>query len=196
MVRMVMEENPTWVCCKVDMENAHSSMSRAATLETLKVQTDFRHMAWYFGTSMVAASTLESGGKVWGELGDGLVQGKPSSMAFFCTGFQPELVEVNTEVREEGEGLARAGADDLYVMGPPEGAYPALARFKTKIRARLSLKLHMEKTEVYCEGDLFACTPPDLPRAGVILEGELFPGMEVYGVAVGHQRYVGHWLEG
>ena len=115
---------------------------------------------------------------------------------FFCTGFQPELVEVDTEMREEGGGLARAGADDLYIMGSPEVAYLALARFKTKIRARLSLKLQMEKTEVYCEGDLPACTPQDLPRAGIILEGEFFPGMEVYGVAVGHRRYVGYWLEG
>ena len=82
------------------------------------------------------------------------------------------------------------------VMGPPEVAYPTLARLKTKIQARLSLKLQMEKTEVYCEGDLPSFTPQDLPRAGVILEGEFFPGMEVYGVAMGHQSYVGHWLEG
>ena len=68
-----MEENPTWVCCKVDM-------SRAAVLETLEVQPDLRHMAWYFAISMAAASTLEYGNKVWGEVGDGLLQVRPSSM--------------------------------------------------------------------------------------------------------------------
>ena len=29
MVRMVMEKNPGWVSCKVDVENGHSSISRA-----------------------------------------------------------------------------------------------------------------------------------------------------------------------
>ena len=49
------------------MENAHSSMSRAAVLETLEEEPSLRHMAWYFATSMAAPTTLESGGKVWGE---------------------------------------------------------------------------------------------------------------------------------
>ena len=48
---------------------------------------------------MAAASTLEYGNKVWGEVGDGLLQVRPSSMTFFCTGFQLELVEVYTDVR-------------------------------------------------------------------------------------------------
>ena len=196
MVRMVMEENPDWVCCKVDVENAHSSMSRAAVLETLEGEPDLRHMAWYFASSMAAPTTLESSGKVWGEAGDGLVQGKPSSMAFFCVGLQPELKKVDSDLMEAGGGLARAGADDCYIMGPPQIAFPALQRFKVKIRARLSLNLQMEKTEVYCKGELPDCSPPDLPRAGVTLEEEFFPGMEVYGVAVGHRRYVADWLEG
>ena len=194
MVRMVMEENPGWVCCKVDVENAHSSISRAGVLETLEEVPDLRHMSWYFASTMAAATTLETGGKEWGEAGDGLVQGKPSSKAYFCVGLQPELRQVDGELREEGGGAARGGADDCYLMGPPEVAFPALERFKNRIRERLSLKLQREKTEVYCQGDLPANTPPDLPRAGVIVEGVFYPGMEVYGVAVGHRSYVQHWL--
>ena len=195
MVRMVMEVNPTWVCCKVDVENAHSAMSRAAVVETLEEQPELRHMAWYFATSMAATTTLETGGQSWGEAGDGLVQGKPTSMAYFCVGLQPELSQVDRELREEGGGLARGAADDCYIMGPPDVAFLALNRFKERIRYRLSLKVQREKTEVYCQGELPLDTPADLPRAGVILDGVFYPGMEVYGVAVGHNQYVANWLE-
>merc|ERR1719483_94158 len=134
---MVMEVNPTWVCCKVDVENAHSAMSRAAVVETLEEQPELRHMAWYFATSMAATTTLETGGQSWGEAGDGLVQGKPTSMAYFCVGLQPELSQVDRELREEGGGLARVAADDCYIMGPPDVAFLTLDRFKERIRYRL-----------------------------------------------------------
>ena len=36
MVRMALEANRDWVCVKFDVSNAHSSVSRAAVLETLE----------------------------------------------------------------------------------------------------------------------------------------------------------------
>ena len=79
-------------------------------------------------------------------------------------------------------------------MGPPEVAFPTLERFKIRIRDRLSLKLQREKTELYCQGDLPAITPLDLPRAGITIDGVFYSGMEVYWVAVGHRSYIQHWL--
>ena len=67
MVRMVMERSPGWVCCKVDVENAHSAISRAGVLETLEEEPELRHMAWYFASTMAAATTLETGGRERGE---------------------------------------------------------------------------------------------------------------------------------
>ena len=52
------------MCIKLDVENAHSSISRAAILEVLEQEPELRHLACSFVTSMAAPTTLEIGGDI------------------------------------------------------------------------------------------------------------------------------------
>ena len=45
-VRMVLEANPTFVCVKCDIRNAHNEVARAAIVEELEEQATLRHLAW------------------------------------------------------------------------------------------------------------------------------------------------------
>ena len=38
MVRMCLEKNPDWVCVKLDVQNAHNSISRAAVVAALEAE--------------------------------------------------------------------------------------------------------------------------------------------------------------
>ena len=195
MVRMALEEHETCVCLKLDVANAHSSMARAAILEVLEQEPSLRHMGWSFATSLASNTLLEVGGQVWGEAGDGLMQGKPSSGGFFCVGWHPEVRQLDLEVREGG-GAARFFSDDGYVFGPPDVVFPAFRRFEEAIRTRCCLHLQREKTMVYCRGELPSSTPVGLLRAGVSVDGVFQPGFECVGVAVGSSLYVSQWLDG
>ena len=92
-------------------------------------------------------------------------------------------------------GCTRFGNDDGYLLGPPEAVFPALATFAERIKQRCGLNLQRAKTEVFCWGELPADTPRDLPRAGVMVEGEFAPGMVCYGAGVGSDKFVKHFLE-
>jgi hypothetical protein len=194
MVRMALEENEGWVCLKLDVENAHNSIHRAAVLEVLEDQPNLRHMAWSFATSMAPPTTLETGGRVWGESGDGLSQGKPSSGGYYSTGWHPEVRELDMDVGAGG-GAARFFSDDGYLFGPPEVVFPAFLRFEKAILQRCGLRLQRLKTAVYAQGEL----PPTaaqlgLKRAGEEIDGVFYPGFECVGVAVGSPGYVKNWL--
>ena len=160
MVRMALEANRDWVCVKLDVSNAHSSVARAAVLETLEEEPSLRHMAWHFATSMGAPTGLETGGRMWGEAGDGLVQGAPGSSGYFCVSWHPEVRQLDAEVSADG-GAARLGNDDGYIFGPAATVFSALARFERRIYDRCFLVLQREKTEVFTWGDLPPETPDD-----------------------------------
>ena len=66
-VQMFMEANQDRVCLKLDVENAHNAMARAAILETVEQEPTLRHLGWHYATTSAAPTSLESGGKVWGE---------------------------------------------------------------------------------------------------------------------------------
>ena len=86
------------------------------------------------------------------------------------------------------------GNDDGYVFGPPNTVFPALERFAFRIRERCSLGLQFDKTEVFCWGELPACTPANLRRAGLDIDGNFEPGMDVYGIGFGSDAFVSSFL--
>ena len=194
MVRMALEANEEFVCIKLDIENAHSSISRAAILEVLEAEPDLQHLAWSFATSMAATSKLEHGGEVWGEAGDGLLQGKPTSTGYYCVGWHPEVRQVDAELARGG-GAARFFSDDGYLFGASEEVIPAYLRFEAAILERCGLRIQRQKTVIYCRGDLPPNTPHGLTRAGLEGGGVFHDGFECVGVAIGSPGYVKRWLE-
>ena len=194
MVRMCLEEHEDWVCIKLDIANAHSSISRAAILEVLEGEPELKHLAWSFASSLAAPTILEHGGEVWGEAGDGLLQGRPSSGGYYCAGWQPEVRKLDEEVGAAG-GMARLFSDDCYIVGPPEAVFRSYLRFEEAILIRCNLRIQRQKTMVYCRQDLPDCTPDGLSRAGVEVEGAFEPGFVCVGVAIGSRAFVSSWLD-
>ena len=194
-VRMLLEENRDWICIKIDVENAHNSISRASILEVVEGEPELRHMAQHLATILSSPSSIETGGKVVGEAGDGLCQGEAESAGSFAAGLQPDVRRADEELKEDG-GCAIFGHDDGYLLGPPAPTFGAFARFERRIGARCSLRLQRSKTEVFCWGELPSCTPPDLKRAGINVDGIFHPGFVCYGVAMGSDEFVRSSLDG
>ena len=65
-----------WVCVKLDVDNAHNAMARAAILETVEMEQSLRRLTLHYAATSAAPTALESGGQVWGEGEEGLTQGR------------------------------------------------------------------------------------------------------------------------
>ena len=52
------------------------------------------HLATFVSSILAPVYGLEHGGKVWGTMEEGLVQGDPSSGHLFAIGFHPDLIEL------------------------------------------------------------------------------------------------------
>ena len=176
------------------LQNPHNSISRSAIIESLEAEPTLRHLAWHFATTMAMTTGLETGGKLWGEAEDGLVQGDPESGGYFCVGWHREVKELDTELAVEG-GCCIFGNDDGYLLGPPDAVFAALENFSRNIQ-HCGLVLQREKTELFAWGELPPNTPADLKRAGVMINGVFAPGMECYGVGIGSPAYISNYLGG
>ena len=95
------------------------------------------------------------------------------------------------EACRRGGGVARAGADDVFAVGPAEVVFPAVTRFAAEIEERCDLQLQWTKSVVYTEGGQM---PPGamegLSLAGETVDGVFESGLMVYGVPVGSRAYV------
>ena len=137
---------------------------------------------------------MESGER-WGVAEDGVAQGDIPSGAFFCVAQQPSLLRLNQDC-EAGGGLARAGYDDVYAVGPPAVVLEAVLRFQEDLRQRCSLTQQWSKTEWFAwSNQLPPHAPPELKCAGVLVDDEFQPGFMCYGIPLGAERYVKHQLQ-
>ena len=99
-------------------------------------------------------------------------QRDPSSGAFQAMGLHPSLLKLDQACRAGG-GLAVAGADDTYAIGPPEVVLPAVQRYSEDIWARANHRLQWTKTIMFSlTADL-----PDYAPAGVTLAREEVDGV-------------------
>ena len=193
-MRMIMEENPTFVFVKCDIKNAFNSISRGRILEVLEGEDSLRHLSWHAALSLAPEGALEHKGKVWGHAKDGVIQGASPSGGYFAVGWHPQLRELD-QVASSAGGAAKAGCDDLGVAGPPEVVFPALEAFWRNIQETCCLHLERSKTEVYTQsGVLPPGTPDGLARAGTMVGDEFLPGFTLYGIPIGDSRYVKHHL--
>ena len=151
-------------------------------------------MAWHAATCLASHTGLESGGRLWGESGEGVTQGDPEASGWFCVAWHQEVRDLDSVLAQHG-GLARFGNDDGYLVGLALTVFPALEQFATRVRDKCLLHLQVTKTEVFCwQDELPACTPLGMKRAGVKVGDQWLLGFLCYGIPVGTSDYVKHML--
>ena len=147
-VRMMLEHRRDFCAVKLDIKNAHNEVSRSSIIEALEREPSLRHLAWHVATCLAATTSLESGGKVWGETGEGHSQGDPEASSCFCIAWHQEVIQLDRTLQAAG-GMAKFGNDDGYAIGPASVLFPAIAKFSNEIRAKHLLQLQVKKTEVF-----------------------------------------------
>ena len=186
------------ICCRIDLKNAFNECSKTAILEALQAEESLSHLTTFAATILSPDVALESGGERWGMAEDGVAQGDVPSGAFFCVAQQASLVKLNQDC-QQGDGLARAGYDDVYAVGKPEVVLPAVIRFQQDLSNRCGLTMQWGKTEWFSWDEVLPPhTPPELKFAGMFSEennGEFMRGFMCYGIPLGTERYISHMLQ-
>ena len=186
----MLEANPNFVCVSTDIENCYNTQNRAAALHGLQGAESLSHLTTFAATILAPVPALETRGKVWGSTGTGKIQGDSASGPLQAVGFQPSVEILDAEC-SVGGGVARAGADDVFAVGPPEIVIPAIQRFAAEVEERCSLRLQWSKSTVYTrEGGLPDNTPAGLSLAGEQVGEQFLRGTMVYGVPVGCPEYI------
>ena len=104
-----------------------------------------KHLITFAAAILSPVADLETGGKVWGETGEGMVI-HPVAI-FFAIGLHPDLLELDRAYREGG-GQARAGHDDAFAQGPAHIVIPAVIRFGQFIWDRCHIQLQWGKSHI------------------------------------------------
>jgi len=94
-----------------------------------------------------------------------------------------------------------SGADDTYILEPPEIAFPEIKRHEERLTS-FGLKLHYSKMKCYIKESKKSEMYHELREAANIPEGftegedgtTLF-GLRAYGVPIGSEAYVTKWLK-
>ena len=193
-VRMMTEAHPDWPCVPIDFRNAHNEVSRCAMVEACEAAPALQHLALHMAAYLASHHRLEASGEEWGEAEEGHTQGDPEASAGFAVALQPAVEELHRALSAVG-GLAVFGNDDGYAIGPPELLFRELDLFRTRAQQICNLSIQVAKTKVYLEnGEKPAEAPANMPQAGVLVGGQLLPGFQCYGVAIGSADYVQHML--
>ena len=194
-VRMVLEQNTSFICVKLDFRNAFNEASRARVVEALEEVDSLKHLAQFAGMVLTPVSGLESGGSIWGKAGEGQTQGDPLSGPFFCVTIQKDVVKADNRLSQCG-GMVRAGWDDAYFVGPKTEVFSALDEFKTEVNRKAGLVLQVTKSEVFStSGEMPPEAPAGFVNAGTMVQDQFQPGFLCYGVPVGTDEYVLNMLD-
>ena len=178
-------EYDDWVAYKIDMRNAYNEMYRAETIKVMQEQPTLQHLATYSAVTLSPYSGLECGGRLWGRTIEGGTQGDPKTGDDFATTLQPSLLLLDAACGEGG-GLARAGADDVIVLGPQGVVTVAVLAFAAEVRAHCGLEVQWGKTELYSlSPDLPPGSPDGLTKAGRMIGDRFIRVFMCWGVPVG-----------
>ena len=196
--KLMMEANPTFVIGSIDVENSFNEVQRQAVLQTLWKEERLRDL-WYYAwrcKECKAYIGLGSGPqmeKAPFTSDEGEQQGAVESMPFFCLGTDKPNNDTNDDLRKHG-GALMAGADDTYLIGPPEIVFPLIIKHKERL-ATVGLKLNVSKTKCYIHEDHRTIGYHEL--RGDIPEGYVDGnnsskayGIKVYGIPLGSNRYI------
>ena len=135
-----LESHRDFVCFRIDLRNAFNEISRRAVLDVLASEPRLSHLVSFAALMLAPEAALETGGKVWGKTGEGLVQGDTPTGDLFAIGLQPDLVELDRACRQGG-GQSISGHDDIFALGPADVVIPAVQRFARAIFDRRHLEL-------------------------------------------------------
>ena len=194
-VRMLLESRQDFCCVKNDFRNAYNEIERDCIVKALAEEPTLQHLAWHAAITHVPHHGLESGGKKWGTSSRGTTQGSNEATAYFCVGWHKELQKLDAKLSAVG-GMAKAGADDLNAIGPPEVVFPALEQFWAAVEAKTGLTLQRTKTEVFAwPGTELPGMPAGLKRGGEVVNGVFEDGFIMYGVPIGTDTFVKNCLE-
>ena len=194
-VRTLLEENPNFVCLKLDIRNAQNSMSRAKCVERLEQIAELRHLAWHAATVLAPVTTLHANGERIGESQDGFTQGDPEATPLYCATWHEEVRQAEEELKQAG-GAARFISDDGYLVGPEEQVIAAFREFERDIWENCGLRLQVSKCEIFCrDGVLPLASPQGVTLAGAQVNGQFEPGFLCVGVPVGSDSYVRHMMD-
>ena len=93
---------------------------------------------------------MQKRGRLWGEAAEGDTQGDSAASMRFCVALHPSLLLLDAGCRAgDCGGMARAGADDITAIGPPEVVFKAVEEFGREVRERCLLHWERTKTEVF-----------------------------------------------
>ena len=125
-VCMVLEQNPEFICVKLDFKNAFNEAFRV--VEAIEEVDSFRCLASHAATLLAPAMSLESKGFIWGESHEGTIQGYPESGPYFCIEIHKYVRSVDKEWSVVGF-CARFVWDDGYLLGPSDNVFESLEKF-------------------------------------------------------------------
>ena len=128
--------------------NAFNENAKRAIVENLENEPTLKHLAWFAATVLAPYSGLETGGRLWGETGEGGTQGGPESAPFFCIAIHPAVRRLDDRCKAAG-GMARFGMDDGYAVGPKDIVMDAVQAFAEEVRRQCLLQLEWTKTEIF-----------------------------------------------
>ena len=179
-----------FICFRLDLKNAFNEMSRRAIMDVIAEEPSISHLETFVAAISAPIVALETGGKRWGESGDGVAQGDPPSGDLFSVGLQPDLVVLNRDCRVGG-GQAIAGHDDVFAQGPPQVVIPAVMKFAAAIWERCHLRLQWNKSRIFSwDGVLPDGAPEGVEIAGKEISNIFHAGFDCYGVPMGTNEFV------
>ena len=190
-IRALLNARPDFICVKIDCRNAYNEQSRRACIDAFADEPSLRHLAHFCAVTLAPVNGLETGGRLWGEAAEGDTQGDSAASMRFCVALHPSLLLLDAGCRAgDCGGMARAGADDITAIGPPEVVFKAVEEFGREVRERCILHWERTKTEVFTwEGGLPVGTPHGLTLAGDQVDGTFEHGFLMYGVRMGSDAY-------
>jgi len=81
------------------------------------------------------------------QMDEGVKQGDMEAMSNFCIGINQANKSTHDSLQEKG-AIILSGADDTYILGPPEIAFPEVKLHEERL-ALIGLKLNYSKMKCY-----------------------------------------------
>ena len=135
-ITLLLEANPDWVIIALDISNAFNEIQRHSILEQLWKNIELRPLWNYNFRNMMISGFIGLG---YGpfmktatyQMDEGVKQGNMEAMTTFCIGINQANKSTHDSLQEK-DGIILSGADDTYILGPPEIAFPEVKLHEKK----------------------------------------------------------------